>query len=137
MAVTYSSTVKTNRLNIVNDALNSKTYASGTGTGSAGNLVIGNASTSGGSISTTLATIALQNPGASVSGSTLTVAGVPLSATASATGTANSAKLTNNAGTTIVDGLTVGTSGTDIIISSTSITSGQTVTLTSGTITHG
>jgi hypothetical protein len=61
---------------------------------------------------------------------------VPLSIAASATGTAALAEFRNNAGTTIVSGLTVGTSATDIILNSTSITSGQTVTITAGTITH-
>lgn len=138
MAVNYSSSLKTNRLNLVVNAIATATAPTITTTGgTAGTIVIGNASTAGGSITTTLATINLATTPATVSGNTLTISGVPLSATAAATGTANSAKITNNAGTTIVDGLTVGTTGTDIIISSTSITSGQTVTLTSGVITHG
>jgi hypothetical protein len=135
MAVTYSTTVKTNRLSIVNDALNSKTFAAGTGAGSVGTLVIGTSALSG--ATGVLTTIALQNPAATVSGNTLTIAGVPLSATATATGTAALAELRNNAGTVIASGLTVGTSGADIIINSTAVSSGQTVTLTSGTITHG
>lgn len=135
MAVTYSSTVKTNRLNIVNDAVNSKTYAAGTGAGSAGKLVIGTSALSG--ATGVLATIVLQNPAATVSGNTLTIAGVPLSVAASGTGTAALAELRNNADTVIVSGLTVGTSATDIIISSTTITNGQTVQLNSGVITHG
>lgn len=135
MAVTYSTTVKTNRLNIVNDALSSKIFAAGTGAGSAGTLVIGTSALSG--ATGVLASIPLQNPAATVSGNTLTIAGVPLSATASGTGTAALAELRNSAGTVIASGLTVGTSGTDIIINSTAVSSGQTVTLTAGTITHG
>jgi hypothetical protein len=132
MAVTYATAVKTNRLDNVNDRINSKTYVAGSGAGSAGTLVIG---TTG--MGTVLATITLQNPAAVVSGTTLTISGVPISATAGATGTAAAAELRNNAGTAVVTGLTVGTSGTDIIINSTAITSGQTVQLTSGVITHG
>lgn len=135
MAVTYSTTIKTNRLNVVNDALNSKTYAAGTGAGSAGTLVIGTSALSG--ATGVLATITLGNPGATVSGNTLTIAGTPLSATASASGTAFLAELRNNAGTVIVSGLSVGTSASDIIINTTTVTSGQTVTLSSGVITHG
>lgn len=136
MSVTYSATVKTNRLNNVNDAINSKTYVAGSGAGSAGTLVIGTSALSG--ATGVLASIPLNNPAATVSGSVLTIAGVPLSATASGTGTAALAELRNNAGTVIVSGLTVGTtgSGADVIISTTAITAGQTVQLNSGTITH-
>jgi hypothetical protein len=64
--------------------------------------------------------------------------GVPLTATASATGTAAKAELRDNAGNAIVTGLTVTASGGggDVIISSVAITSGQTVQVNSGTITH-
>jgi hypothetical protein len=135
MAVNYSTVVKTNRLQNVVDAIASKTYVVGSGAGSAGSLVIGTSALSG--ATGVLATIALPNPPAVASGTTLTISGVPISVTASATGTAALAELRNNAGTVIVSGLTVGTSATDIIISTTSITSGQTVQLTSGVITHG
>lgn len=134
MAVNYSTIVKTNRLNNVNDAINSKTYVVGSGAGSAGTLVIGTSALSG--ATGVLATITLPNPAATVSGTTLTLLGVPITTTASATGTAALAELRNNAGTVIVSGLTVGTSATDIIISTTSVTSGQTVQLNSGVITH-
>lgn len=132
MAVTYSATLKTNRMQLVADLVASKTQAASTGTALAGTLVIG---TSG--MAATLATFNLQTTPFTVSGSVATLQGTPLSATAAATGTAAAAQIKNNAGTVIVDGLTVGTSGTDIIISSTAITSGQTVQVTSGTLTHG
>lgn len=136
MAVTYATTVKTNRLQNVIDAIASKTYVVGSGTASAGTLVIGTSALSG--ATGVLATITLSaTPATIVSSTILTISGVPLSATASATGTAALAEIRNNAGTVIVSGLTVGTSATDIILNSVSITSGQTVTLTSGTITHG
>lgn len=134
MAVNYSTVVKTNRLQNVIDATDSKTYVVGSGAGATGDLVIGTSALSGGT--GVLATVALPNPCATVSGSVLTLAGVPLSVAASATGTAELAEIRNDAGTVIVSGLTVGTSGTDIIISSVSITSGQTVQVNSGTITH-
>lgn len=135
MSVTYNATLKTNRLNLVVNALGTAAAPTITTTGvSAGTLVIGTSALSG--ATGVLATIALPVTPATVSGNVLTIAGVPLTATASATGTAALAELRNNAGTTIVSGLTVGTSGTDIIINSTAISSGQTVQLTSGTITH-
>jgi len=76
----------------------------------------------------------LQNPSFSFATRTATLLGVPLSATASAGGTAAKAELRDNSGVAIINTLTVGTSGTDIIIGSTTITSGDTVTCTAGTL---
>lgn len=125
MSIVYSTTLKNTRL-----------AALTTGLGTAGVLVIGTAALSG--ATGVLATLALANPAAAApSGGVWTVSGVPISATASATGTAAKAELRDSSGTVWASGLTVGTSGTDIIITTTSVTSGQTCTLTSGTITHG
>jgi len=134
MSVVYGATLKTNRMQLVADLIASKTAAASTGAGSAGQLVIGDNTLSGGT--GVLATIALQNPPFTIAGAVATLQGVPLSVAASASGTAAKAELRNNAGTTIVSGLTVGTSGTDIILGTTTITSGGTVTITAGTITH-
>lgn len=132
MAVTYSATLKTNRMQLVADLIASKVAAASTGAGSAGSLVIQDAG------SVVLATLALPNPPFTISGAVATLAGVPLSdAAADATGTASKAELRNNAAGVIVSGLTVGTSGSDINLTSVAITAGQTVTITSGTITHG
>lgn len=98
-----------------------------------GQLVVGTSALSG--ATGVLATITLQNPSFSFSGRTATLLGVTLSATASATGTAALAELRDHSGTTIISGLTVGTSGTDFIIDNASIVSGNTVNCTSGTIT--
>lgn len=135
MSVTYSSALKTDRMQLVADLIAGLTVASSTGTASAGKLVIGTSSLSGST--GVLATIDLSTTPGTVSSGVLTLSGTPLSDTASASGTAAKAELRNNSGTTIVSGLTVGTSGTDIVLDSTSITSGQTVTISSGTITHG
>lgn len=135
MSVVYSSTLKDNRMQLVADLIASKTAAASTGSATAGQLVIGTSSLSG--ATGVLATIALSATPGTVTSNVLTLSGVPLSVAASATGTAAKAELRNNAGTTIVSGLTVGTSASDIILTSTSITSGQTVTITAGTITHG
>lgn len=135
MSVIYTSSLRTNRLNLVVNALGTATAPTISTTGTAaGTLVIGTSSLSG--ATGVLATVNLSTTPATVSGDVLTISGVPLSTTASATGTAAKAELRNNAGTVIVSGLTVGTSGTDVIISNTAITSGQTVQVTSGTITH-
>lgn len=138
MAVVYNDTLKTNRLQLMSDLVAGKTFTASTGSASAGQLVIGTSALAGGT--GVLATIALPTAPFTVSGSGTVIAtlqGVPLSANASASGTAAKAELRTNAGTTIVSGLTVGTSGSDINLTSTSITSGQTVTVTSGVITHG
>jgi hypothetical protein len=135
MAVTYASTLKTNRMQLVADLIATKVAAASTGTATAGSLVIGTSALSG--ATGVLATITLSATPGTVSGNIFTLSGVPLSATASATGTAALAEFRNNAGTVIVSGLTVATSGGDITINSTAISSGQTVQVTAGTITHG
>jgi hypothetical protein len=136
MAIVYSNGVKDNRLNVANDAVNSKTYVAGSGAGSAGSLVIGTAALSG--ATGVLATIALPNPAFTEASQVLTLAGIPLSVAASASGTAAKAEFRNNAGTVIIGGLTVGVgAGFDININSTTVVAGQTVQVNSGTITHG
>jgi len=136
MAVTYSTALKSARMQRVADRIASLTDATATGSPSTGTLIIGTSALSGatGVLATFTITTAVTS---GVSGTVLTI---PLSATtvtASATGTAALAEIRNNAGTVIVSGLTVGTSGSDINLNSTSITSGGNVTLTSSTITHG
>ena len=67
----------------------------------------------------------------SASSGAVTASSPPQTVTASATGTADHAKLYHSSGSDDVDSLTVGTSGTDVIIDSTAITSGQSVQLNS------
>lgn len=136
MTVAYNSTIKTNRMQVVADAIASKTFAAGTGTALTGTLVIGDSTLSGST--GVLATFTITTGVVSgVSGSVLTI---PLSAstvTASGTGTAAKAEIRNNAGTVITTpDLTVGLSGTDVVLNSTAITSGQNVTCSSATLTH-
>jgi hypothetical protein len=136
MSASYSSTLQGDRMQLVIDRIAGKTPAASTGTGTAGQLVIGTSALSG--ATGVLATIALATAPFTRSGNVITLAGVPISATASASGTAAKAEFRDNSGTTWINNtLTVGTSGTDIVLNSTSITSGQTVTVTAGTITHG
>lgn len=135
MSVVYNATLKTNRMQLVSDLVAGKTQAASTGSATGGQLVIGTSALSG--ATGVLATIPLPTTPFTVSGAVATLAGVPLSVTASGSGTAALAEFRNNGGSTVVSGLTVGTSGSDIILGTTSITSGGTVTITSGTITHG
>ena len=120
MAVTYTTAVKTARMEAVKTAL-----------GTNGKLEIGTTA-----MGTVLATIDLGS-GGSVTNGVWTLIASPLSDTsADAGGTAAAARIRTSGNTDIVTGLTVGTSGSDINLDSTSITAGQTVTINSATITH-
>lgn len=135
MAVVYRSGLRTNRLNLVLNELGSAAAPTIQTTGvSAGSLVIGTADLSG--AAGLLATIPLDTTPGTVSGDTLTIAGLPKTVTATASGTAAKAELRNNAGTVIVSGLTVGQDSADIIVSGTVITFGQVFQVTGGLITH-
>ena len=135
MAVTYSTTLKSNRMQLVADLVAGKTFASSTGTATAGKIIIGTSALSG--ETGKLAEFTLGTTPGTISSGVLTISGTPLTATASATGTAAKAEFRDNAGNVIVSGLTVGSSSADIIINATAISTGQTVTLSAGTITHG
>jgi hypothetical protein len=107
------------------------------GQGSAGELVIGTSSLTPNSSTGVLVTITLQFPSFTYAVRTASLAGVPLSAVASASGTAVLAELRDHNGNTIINGLLVGLAGSqaDIIINTTTIQSGQTITCIDGTIT--
>ena len=120
MALTYSTAVKTARMNAVVTTL-----------GSSAKLQIG---TSG--MGTVLATIILDAIAGAVSNGVLTLSGMPKNVAASAAGVAAAARLRTSGDVDIITDLTVGTSGTDIIIDNTNIASGQTVNVTSVVITH-
>jgi hypothetical protein len=129
----YSATLKTNRMQLVADLIAGKVAAASSGSATAGSLVIGTSALSG--ATGVLATATLNTTPASIAGSVFTLT-LPLSATASATGTPALAELRDNAGNVIVSGLTVGTSSADVILSVATITSGISLTIVSGTITH-
>lgn len=77
-----------------------------------------------------------QNPlfGNALTG-TISLAGVPLTTAATATGTATFFRIYQNNGTTVVAQGTVGTSSADLVLNTVALTSGVNVTITSGTIT--
>ena len=116
------------------DLVAGKTIGASTGTATAGQLVIGTSALSG--ATGVLVTIPLSTTPFTVSGKVATLQGTPLSATPSAAGTAALAEFRNNAGTTVISGLTVGTSGADIIVNTTTVATGVPFTANSGTITH-
>ncbi len=86
---------------------------------------------------TLLATINLANPAfATAATGSMDIAGVPLSATAAATGTAGYARIKDRAGTAVADGTVTATGGGgDVQIASTSVVSGTTVRVTGGALT--
>lgn len=129
MSVTYSTTAANARLAAgLTAAVSGQSVDGGS---SFGTLVIGIAG-----MASVLATITLQKPSFTIASKVATLAGVPLSTSATGTGTAAAAQFVDSASNVIISGLTVGTSATDIVLNSTSISIGQTVTVTSGTITH-
>jgi hypothetical protein len=125
MAVTYPTTIKDARLQVVLDAI-----SAGAG---AGVLQIGTAA-----MASVLAEFTLTDPAGTISAGVLTLDFDPDISDSSAnnSGTAAAARIRDSNGNDVVTGLTVGTSGTDIVLDSVGITAGQTVTITSGTITH-
>lgn len=124
MAVNYSTAAKNARLQSTADLIDAGA--------SPGKLKIRDSSNA------VLATLTLADPCGTVSAGVLTFDFDPdiSDTSADASGTAANAILTDSADTTVVSGLTVGTSGTNVILDSVSITAGQTVTITAGTITH-
>lgn len=123
MAVNYRTTLKTTRMQAVRDDIDS-------GAGAA-TLEICSAA-----FASVLITFTLSDPASTVATDTLTLAGMPKSANASAGGTAAVARIKESTGTVIVNNLTVGTSGADIIVSNVTITNGAAYSLTAGTIVH-
>ena len=123
MAVNYRTTLKTTRMEAVRDDIDS-------GAGPA-TLEICSAA-----FAVVLITFTLDDPASSVATDTLTLLGVPLTANATASGTATVARIKEFGGAVIVNNLTVGVGGTDIVISNTGIINAATYSLTAGTIVH-
>jgi hypothetical protein len=122
MAVTYNAALKSARMREVIDAIDDDTDP--------GELIITDGTNA-------LVSITLAKPSFTESGGVITMAGAPRSGDATATGTASVARIEDGGGTTVVSGLTVGTTGAEVNLNSVAISSGQTVTLNSGAITHG
>lgn len=125
MSIIYTSTLKDTRMNSVVTAI-----------GTSGFLVIGDG-TLAAPATGILAKIPLAATAGTVTTGVLTLSGLPLSVSATGTGTASKAQLWTSANAAIVTGMTVGTSGTDIVLGTAAINSGNTVTITAAAITHG
>lgn len=123
MAVIYAAAVRTDRMDVVQAAIDQAATA--------GKLRIGTAA-----MGTVLATIDLADPCGSVSGDVLTFTAPRSDTSADNTGTAAAATISDGDDNVIVSGLTVGLAATNIIITTTSINAGDTVTMTAGSLTH-
>lgn len=123
MAVTYNAGLRSARMREVIDAIDAETDP--------GTLQIGTAG-----MAQVLVELELEKPSFTESGGVITMAGVPISGVAGASGTAAAARIRDGDDNDVVTGLTVGTSGAEVNLNSVDISSGQTVTLSSGTITH-
>lgn len=122
MAMTYSTALKTARMNAIVATA-----------GSGAKLEIG---TTG--MATVLASFTFGSVLGTVSGDTLTFSGMPLSDTsADNTGVAAEARIRTSGNVDVITGLTVSSTSGNIILDNTSINAGQTVNLNSGTIQHG
>lgn len=121
MAVTYSTSVKTARMQAVSTAC-----------GAAAVLEIGTAG-----MRIVLARFTLDNPAGTASNAVLTFSGFPKSVTALSGGIAAAARIRTAAGgTDLVTDLTAGTENADILLVTTDIASGVTVTLNAANLTH-
>ena len=86
--------------------------------------------------SVVLAQMALSNPCGTVSNKVLTFSTISDDTSINATGTAATAQLKTSGGTTVITGLTVGTSGTNIIVNTVSFVSGKNCSVSSLTFTQ-
>lgn len=125
MAVTYSTVVKTARMEAVVAAI-----------GTSGKLVFMT------SADAVVCTFTLATTAGTVTAGVLTfsdanggTAGI-LNTTGSANGVVAKAKITTSADVNVITGFTVGTSSADFIIDNTNVAVGQSVTVTSASITH-
>lgn len=131
MALGFATTLRTARGQKIIDAVDA-----GSGAGKL-RIYSGVRPATGGTATTQLAEITLNDPSFTVASGVLTLSVSPtLTATAGATGTASWARIVDSSNTFVMD-LSVGTSGADINLATTSIVENATVQITSGTITEG
>jgi hypothetical protein len=127
MALSYSTTVRDNRLTQI---------ANAAGTGALIRIYNGTRPATGGAATTLLAELTVAGAFGSVSAQVLTVGAITSDASANADGTASWFRVVTSGGTFVMDG-NVSTSGSDLNLNSTSISVGQAVAITSFTITAG
>lgn len=126
MPVNYSLEAKNARLQAVLTLLGANAV-----------MVIGTSALAGGSTGV-LATVPLANPGFTIAGGVMTLAGTPRTVDASDTGTAAKVEFRKADDTVVISGFTVGAtgSGAEVILNALAISAGQVVQVLSGAITH-
>lgn len=127
----YASTLRTARLDLVDDAANA-------GSGAALiRIYDGTRPANGGTATTLLAELTASDPMfTAASGDTLTASAITQDSSANATGTATWFRVVTSAAGFVMDG-NVGISGADLNLNSTSISTGQAVSISSFVITAG
>lgn len=124
MPITYTTTIRNNRLQQVLNAID----ASGNGRIEVGTTGMG----------LLLATFVLSNPSGTISSGILTFSNTPITVnSAPAAGIAAAARILDGSGALVGNGLTVGStsSGADVILSNINVRAGDVVTLVSARIT--
>lgn len=124
MAVTYTTAMKTARMQVVADAIDAATDP--------GYLEIGTAAWAA-----TLITIDFESTCGTVTDGTLTFSSFPKTADSTGEGNLAVARIKDGDGNIKVSGLTVGTSNADIILDSVAVTTGKAVRINSAAIVHG
>jgi len=123
MAINYSTAVKNARLQVVQDAIQADAGVGELRIYSAGYAAL-------------LVSIPLEDSQVPAGG-VLALIDAPSEAAAVASGTAAIARIVDNSGDMVGEGLTVGTASADVILDATAINAGQNVRVVSAQITHG
>jgi len=131
MTIAINSTIRSNRMNAVRDAIDA-----GAGAGLT-RIYDGTRPATCGTATTLLAELTHSDPcaGAAASG-VLTMSAITADAAANATGTATWFRSVDSTGTCVIDG-NVGTSGSDLNMNSVAISIGQNVAISSYVLTDG
>lgn len=134
MAISYSTALRTARMQAVEDAIN---FATGAGTIK---LYSGTRPSTGSAVTTQtlLATLTCSVDCGTTANGVLTFAAITADSSADADGTATWARIQDGDAAFVAD-LSVGTtgSGADLILSTTTIVAGGEVSITAGTLTEG
>jgi hypothetical protein len=131
MPLSFASTLRTSRADLIDDAVNA-----GTGAGLL-RIYSGTRPSTGGTATTLLAELTFSDPAfGNAAAGVITASAITADASANATGTATWFRIVDSSGTFVMDG-DVGVSGSDLNLNSTSISTGQNVSVTSFVITEG
>ena len=128
MPLVYSTSIKNARLAAVMSGIDAG--------GTFGKLVLGTSTLDGTTSATlgVLATLTLTKPSFSVAAGVATILGIPLSTTASSSGTLAKAELRDSDDHVIASNLSIGTASADIIVSALAVSRGASIAINSAVI---